>query len=450
MIKIISFLIVFLAVVFNIIAITRLNQNSSGIIDRVENSGTAPQQHKEIQKNNLPNEEINNVPVPPDNDKANNNTKRDDETSNLPHPHAGARFPNGTLGLVIDPSTKLLIKQKMPHREKSCKVDDAIDKVAFEVFKRIRTGVIKSKTEIEKKNDLRKSTASASTTRTGTRTPRILCMVYTHSGAHSRVQAIVNSWGKECDGFFAASNATDLSIGAINLLHRGPEAYGNMWQKIRSMWAYAHDNFLHDYDYFHIAGDDAYVVVDNMKAYLQGEQIKRLLNGYIDNISRVSYEQAKRWENLEKDQQRPLLLGVPLKIRNSLFPQGGGGYTLNREAVRLIGVEGGPLDTILADSEDPREDVFISSLLSEIGTFVSDTRDDTGAFRYIPYRPYDRARGMAKYPTKYNMPFRNGMDLFSKETVALHLKNMDKKTTMDEVIYSTYDILSGKCDAAIF
>ena len=122
-------------------------------------------------------------------------------------------------------------------------------------------------------------------TRTGTRTPRILCMVFTHSGAHSRVQAIVNSWGKECDGFFAASNATDLSIGAINLLHRGPEVYGNMWQKIRSMWAYAHDNFLHDYDYFHIAGDDAYVVVDNMKAYLQGEQIKRLLNGYIDNIS---------------------------------------------------------------------------------------------------------------------------------------------------------------------
>ncbi len=30
------------------------------------------------------------------------------------------------------------------------------------------------------------------------------------------------------------------------------------------MWMYAHDNFLDYYDYFHIAGDDAYVVVDNM------------------------------------------------------------------------------------------------------------------------------------------------------------------------------------------
>ena len=64
-------------------------------------------------------------------------------------------------------------------------------------------------------------------------------MAYTHSGAHSRIEApiVVNTWGKDRDGFFAASNATGLSIGAINLTHKGPEAYGNMWQKVRSMWA---------------------------------------------------------------------------------------------------------------------------------------------------------------------------------------------------------------------
>ena len=146
---------------------------------------------------------------------------------------SGARFLNGTLGLVIDPTflTKLhyqKVNVNVPQREKSCKVDNAIDHVAFEVFKKIRNGVMNSREIIEH--------TAADGIRT--RTPRILCMAYTrHSGAHSRIEAIANTWEKECDGFFAASNATGLSIGAINLTHKGPEAYGNMWQKVRSMWA---------------------------------------------------------------------------------------------------------------------------------------------------------------------------------------------------------------------
>ena len=49
-------------------------------------------------------------------------------------------------------------------------------------------------------------------------------------------------------------------------MHEGPESYFNMWQKIRSMWAYAYDNYRNDYDFFHIGGDDMYVVVDNLRA----------------------------------------------------------------------------------------------------------------------------------------------------------------------------------------
>ena len=365
-----------------------------------------------------------------------------------PHPHAGAKFPNGTLGLIIDPSTKFSPpnQTRLLQRERNCKVDSTIDKVSFEVFKRIRSGVIKAKSQNIKKTNLPKMKTSSTVSLV--RDPRIICMVYTHSNAHSRIQAIFNTWGKECDGFFAASNATDPSIGAMHLSHKGPEAYGNMWQKIRSMWAYAHDNFLDDYDYFHISGDDSYVVVANMKAYLQGEQISRLLNGYIDTISRTRYNQAKQWENLEKGQQRPLLLGFPAAFKGSMYPVGGSGYTLNKEALRLIGVEGGPLDTILSDYEDPREDVFITSVLEEIGTFISDTRDDTGAFRYIRHRPIDVR--ITSFPSRFNIPTTRGLGQFSNETVALHLKDMDKKEKMVEVIYRIHDILSGECDGNIF
>ena len=52
---------------------------------------------------------------------------------------------------------------------------------------------------------------------------KLLCIVYTHSGRHDRVRSIAETYGPRCDGFMAASNLTDPSIGAVNLLHEGPE-----------------------------------------------------------------------------------------------------------------------------------------------------------------------------------------------------------------------------------
>lgn len=348
-----------------------------------------------------------------------------------------ARYSNGTPGLIIDPSQKLQNSSNIFRRNKSCVVDGAIDHIAYEVFKMIRIGAKTAKKQIDKKRrELR---------------PRILCMVYTHSGARSRIEAIVNTWGSQCDGFFAASNATDLSIKSIDLVHKGPEMYNNMWQKVRSMLKYAYENFLNDYDYFHISGDDSYVVVDNMRNYLQGKEIKNLLGGYIDNFSKPYFHATKRWKNMTKGQLRPLLLGIPLLKGNEIFPQGGSGYTLNREALRVMGDKDGPLHTVLTEEVDPREDLFIAALLSNVATYVSDTRDDTGAFRYIPYQPKRRVKGRAKYPKKYNIfPILSGMDLFSKETVALHLRDMDSKNnSMAEVIYRTHDIITGECDEIV-
>ena len=55
-------------------------------------------------------------------------------------------------------------------------------------------------------------------------------MAYTHSGAHSRIEAqiVVNTWGKEHDGFFATCNATYLFLSTFHLTHKGAEASRNM------------------------------------------------------------------------------------------------------------------------------------------------------------------------------------------------------------------------------
>jgi len=57
-----------------------------------------------------------------------------------------------------------------------------------------------------------------------------------------------------------ASNATNPSLGTVNIPHEGPEEYRNIWQKVRSMWSYVYDNYYEKYDWFHIGGDDLYLV----------------------------------------------------------------------------------------------------------------------------------------------------------------------------------------------
>lgn len=79
---------------------------------------------------------------------------------------------------------------------------------------------------------------------------RVLCIVYTHSNVHERLlQAVAETYGPRCDGFLAASNVTNITLGAVNILHPGPEAYGNMWQKVRSIWMYVYKHYRNDYEW---------------------------------------------------------------------------------------------------------------------------------------------------------------------------------------------------------
>lgn len=54
------------------------------------------------------------------------------------------------------------------------------------------------------------------------------------------------------------------------------ERYANIWQKVRSIWKYIHHNYINDFDYFLIGGDDMYYIMENLYAYLNSEEIVSL------------------------------------------------------------------------------------------------------------------------------------------------------------------------------
>jgi len=200
-----------------------------------------------------------------------------------PHPHAGARYANGTFGYIADPTLvrrnylkdfyesesnrslhsylKLRSKReirmvcnKPPGKGAELEGYNIVMKVVVNASDPIPDNVIAQESSVPIQ---RKSQA-----------PKILCAVYTHEANHDRIQNIIDTWGWRCDGFIAASTMTDETLGVLDLSHLGPETYKNMWQKVRSLWFYVSDNYIDDYDFFWIGGDDVQLIPENLRNYL--------------------------------------------------------------------------------------------------------------------------------------------------------------------------------------
>jgi len=116
------------------------------------------------------------------------------------------------------------------------------------------------------------------------------------------------------------------------------------------------------------------------------------------------------------------------------------------------------------NSTDSREDVIVAIQLASSGITCADTRDDNGAFRYIPDNPIRGYRdpdgngrpGHKWLGTKHlrqHVKPRIGFDAFSNETVAIHLNYKIGTVWIgkfmnysEEMMYRYDDFLRGRCD----
>ena len=377
------------------------------------------------------------------------------------HPHKGALFHNVT-GMIVDPSPDRLEKffngvqnlhdfdeSSLRTRRKDflCPNDTVYGlegKGGYQTLQKIRTGLLES---LERNGKIHNRNVDAShindnnntstTTTKRRRRSKILCMVYTvhlPNDNHYNLRAQAHTWGRRCDGFIGASNYTDHSIGAIDLLHQGIEDYSNMWQKVRSMWAYAYDHYKDEYDFFYICGDDTYVVVENLRAYVDGPEVERLENGYIDRISEKHRKQVRDWKGENITSSRPLIFGTPLFFKKCPSPAGGSGYMFNRAALDLFGKKA--LPNHLTNFTDSREDIFVGSFFCTHGVYLTDTQHMTyGGWRFghdadeVYYYEGKSPLVPSLLEKIYGFPIRLGMDSMSYDAISLHLKGSKKRVT---------------------
>jgi glycoprotein-N-acetylgalactosamine 3-beta-galactosyltransferase len=262
---------------------------------------------------------------------------------------------------------------------------------------------------------------------------KILCMVYTHSGRHDQILSIAETWGPRCDGFMAASNQTNVTIGAVHIPHEGPEQYSNMWLKVRAMWQYAYDHYLTDFDFFHMGGDDHYVIAENLRFVVS----------------------TGNWEG-PWNQSSPLYLGGSLPLYNKRrYCNGGSGYTLNRAALRLLVEELLPTPRCWPHWQGSDEDRIIASCFRQVhGLQCMDTNDEKNETRYHTWNVDQHVSWKAGVPgqdweslvNEHGIAWKEGIRQVSESSVAFHLKQ--PRTTpqaSDSGMRRYHAILYGLC-----
>ena len=187
-----------------------------------------------------------------------------------PHPHRGATTQNGKLGYKHDVyfarRTKYPRKMRLAVKNEQSVCEhppgkDVEGRIGYLGLSKIQV--------VPPSADMKK----------------VLCIVYTHSNRHDVLENIVETYGQRCDGFLAASNVTDQKIGAVNILHEGPESYDNMWQKVRSTFAYVHDHYLGEFDFFHIGGK----FDKKSRSSILAQNICKAAHLFLINLARYKY-----------------------------------------------------------------------------------------------------------------------------------------------------------------
>ena len=254
---------------------------------------------------------------------------------------------------------------------------------------------------------------------------RILCIVHTEEERHSQIEAIAETWGWRCDGFFAASTLTNETIGTVNLLYNDSNQFGDLWQKSRAIWAYVYDHYMDDFDFFFFSGDDVHLIVENLRDFLWS---------LADSVG------ADRMKN------EPLYFGqhVPIDEGQSYFVGGAPGYVINKVTLQRMIQES--LPTCHQYLKHPADDRLMSICLQRIGIYGNETTDSEGKQRFHVMDPdfiakFDGQRGYFSRLFKYwgeIHGFKTKADIVSTQSISFHFLNEPIKMKAHHAILYRY------------
>ncbi|KHN73915.1 Glycoprotein-N-acetylgalactosamine 3-beta-galactosyltransferase 1 [Toxocara canis] len=192
--------------------------------------------------------------------------------------------------------------------------------------------------------------------RNGTST-RILCWIMTGSQYHSsRAQFVKQTWAKRCDKHMFMSDEENADLPAINMNTSTGRHF--LWQKTKRALSYLYEHYYDSYDWFLKADDDTYVIVENLRYFLNS-----------------------------MDANSPLYFGCHIRGLNGSpkqgYMSGGAGYVLSRTALKKFVTEA-MKDPNKCHVNGYSEDVEVGVCLENVNVSTGDTRDEHKRHRFLP------------------------------------------------------------------
>lgn len=170
--------------------------------------------------------------------------------------------------------------------------------------------------------------------------PKILCVVLTQGSRHStRLDAILETWGRKCHRFIAASDEQDHARLAYRI--DAQQGYWGIWDKLmQSLRIILKDNI--EFDWILKADDDTYVIMENLLSFLSNitnDETQPLIYGRTMPWPRLSeLKDFIGWFETPNDQafRDRFFVKFPDKNQRLVYAHGGPGYFMNRKYVQIL------------------------------------------------------------------------------------------------------------------
>jgi glycoprotein-N-acetylgalactosamine 3-beta-galactosyltransferase len=175
--------------------------------------------------------------------------------------------------------------------------------------------------------------------------PKILCVVLTHEASHAtRLDAILETWGRKCHSFIAASDKEDLSRHAHRV--EAEEGYWGIWDKLMQTLRMILEKNM-DFDWILKADDDTYMIMENLHAFLSNQTNEA---AYSVHSQPLIYGRVMPWPTLgelgtnfgwftspkQMKFRARFYAKFPNKQELFRYAHGGPGYIMNRNYVQIL------------------------------------------------------------------------------------------------------------------
>ena len=180
---------------------------------------------------------------------------------------------------------------------------------------------------------------------------RILCWIMTSpQNLYRKAQHVKKTWGERCTILLFISSVTNDSFPTIGFnITEGRE---HLTAKTMLAFRYVYDNYFDKADWFMKADDDTFVILENLRYFLFGE-----------------------------NPDEPVYFGHHFKtIVKQGFLSGGAGYTISKEALRRFGKFA--KNSSICRQDGGAEDVEFGRCMENLGVKVGNSTDTFGRSRF--------------------------------------------------------------------